>query len=45
MSWGWNSVYDYDYEDTPEYLLAKAIRGAQQEEELARKEKYYEPNE
>lgn len=18
MSWGWNGVYDYDYEDTPE---------------------------
>ena len=20
MSWGWNEIYDYDYEDTPEYM-------------------------
>ena len=25
MSWGWNDVYDYDYEDTPEYMKQKII--------------------
>ena len=25
MSWGWREVYDYDYEDTPEYMLQKII--------------------
>lgn len=23
MSYGWNDVYDYDYEDTPEYMCQK----------------------
>lgn len=21
MSWGFDDIYDYDYEDTPEYML------------------------
>lgn len=25
MSWGWGEVYDYDYEDTPEYMKQKII--------------------
>lgn len=25
MSWGWGEVYDYDYEDTPEYMGQKVI--------------------
>lgn len=25
MSWNWGDVYDYDYEDTPEYMGQKVI--------------------
>lgn len=25
MSWNWDEVYDYDYEDTPEYMGQKVI--------------------
>lgn len=25
MSYGWNDVYDYDYEDTSEYMGQKII--------------------
>lgn len=25
MSWNWEDVYDYDYEDTPEYMGQKVI--------------------
>ena len=25
MSWGWNEVYDYDYEDTPEFMQQQII--------------------
>lgn len=25
MSWNWDDVYDYDYEDTPEYMRQKVI--------------------
>lgn len=25
MSWNWDDVYDYDYEDTPEYMGQKVI--------------------
>lgn len=25
MSWGFNDVYDYDYEDTPEYMQQQII--------------------
>ena len=25
MSYGWNDVFDYDYEDTPEYMGQKII--------------------
>lgn len=25
MSYGWNDIYDYDYEDTPEYMGQQII--------------------
>lgn len=34
MSYGWNDVYDYDYEDTPRYMAEQYLEDRYIEEQI-----------